>query len=203
MSSRVCSGKSRTRKSRTRPLVYDLRIDSSPMLVVPTQLRALETGMQRTTGIGSSVAGRRLVLWSLPKPTTSRAGLIAIGRSAKATDGLAKSAGTTTTKGASSATETSVVHLAPGVSVHMHIGLVTEAVLQPSSPASRACTTVAQCIVAFCVTRMIGLLIAAVQCPERITTARRCIVALCVFDVHHHVSKMTPYCRCGQARQIF
>ena len=67
MSSRVCSGKSRTRKSRTRPLVDDLRIDS-PSLVVPTQLRALETGMQRTTGIGSSVAGRRLVLWSLPQP---------------------------------------------------------------------------------------------------------------------------------------
>ena len=67
MSSRVCSGKSRTRKSRTRPQLNDLRIDLSS-LVVPTQLRALETGMQRTTGIGSSVAGRRLVLWSLPQP---------------------------------------------------------------------------------------------------------------------------------------
>ena len=154
---------------------------------------------------GNWLIGGRKAIGSVESAatTTSRAGLIAIGRSAKATDGLAKSAGTTTTKGASSATETSVVHLAPGVSVHMHIGLVIEAVLQPSSPASRACTTVAQCIVAFCVTRMIGLLIAAVQCPERITTARRCIVALCVFDVHHHVSKMTPYCRCGQARQIF
>jgi hypothetical protein len=49
-----------------------------------------------------------------------------------ATNGLAKSAGTTTSKGASTATEPGVVHLALGVSVQKHISLMIEAVNQPT-----------------------------------------------------------------------
>jgi hypothetical protein len=66
--------------------------------------------------------------------TTSRAGHSATGRSARATAGLARNVGITTTNGESSATETSVVRLGLGVSVRKHIGwMVDEDVQRPES----------------------------------------------------------------------
>ena len=62
--------------------------------------------------------------------TTSSAKPTATGHSARPTGGLARSAGTTTTKGGSSATEARVVHLGLGASVRMHIGW-TEFVQRP------------------------------------------------------------------------